>query len=167
MDRPHNLFGTGVIPYGSKEGAHKKLHFGGDQIMKTALGTHGNIGLNAALVAASAGLLVAACSGGGDSGGAQYTQTTQGCAALVNVAGLPNSTTVISSATMNEATAASGNTPALSQHCEILGSINNRVRTLQKPRLKRRCAGLNQTCVRGQQTLVRLATQTIDLQNTH
>ncbi len=88
---------------------------------------HGHVGLNAGLVLAAAGLLVAACSGGGDSSGPQYTQTSAGCASLVNASGLPNSTTAITSATMNAATAASGNTPARPEHCEIQGSMNKRV----------------------------------------
>ena len=93
--------------------------------MWATLRVQSKIGLNAGLAFVAAVLLVAGCSGGG--GGPQYTQTSQGCAALVNASGLPNPTTVITSATMNPATAASGNTPALPEHCEILGSMNKRV----------------------------------------
>ncbi len=63
-------------------------------------------------------LVVAACSGGSGSSGPQYTQTAQGCASLVNARGLPNSTTVITSATL---VPASGTIP---EHCSVVGTIN-------------------------------------------
>ena len=48
------------------------------------------------------------------------------CASLTVSAGLPNPTTVINSATLNPPRAAQGNTPALPEHCEIQGRMNER-----------------------------------------
>ncbi len=52
----------------------------------------------------------------------------QSCADLAKVTGerLPNPTTVIESAAVNSASEARGNTPALPEHCEVLGKINER-----------------------------------------
>src|SRR6185295_8714379 len=48
------------------------------------------------------------------------------CSALTSVAGLPNPTTVINSATLNAPRAAQGNAPALPEHCEVQGRMNER-----------------------------------------
>lgn len=53
-------------------------------------------------------------------------QDAQKCGDLTRAKSLPNPTTVISSATLNAASAAKGNTPALPEHCEVLGRINER-----------------------------------------
>jgi hypothetical protein len=68
------------------------------------------------LALSTMGSLVAGCSGG--SSGPEYTQTAQGCAILTNASGLPNSTTVITSATL---VPASGTIP---EHCNVVGTIN-------------------------------------------
>jgi Tannase and feruloyl esterase len=51
------------------------------------------------------------------------------CAALLKLApdALPNPTTAIVSARLNAATAAAGNTPALPEHCEVFGRMNERI----------------------------------------
>src|SRR5947209_4427934 len=48
------------------------------------------------------------------------------CASLTSVSGLPNPTTAINSAVLNAAQNAQGNTPALPEHCEIQGRMNER-----------------------------------------
>jgi poly(3-hydroxybutyrate) depolymerase len=48
------------------------------------------------------------------------------CAGLTSVSGLPNPTTAINSAVLNAAQSAQGNTPALPEHCEIQGRMNER-----------------------------------------
>ena len=48
------------------------------------------------------------------------------CSSLTAPAGLPNPTTVINSAALNAPRAAQGNTPALPEHCEIQGRMNER-----------------------------------------
>jgi poly(3-hydroxybutyrate) depolymerase len=48
------------------------------------------------------------------------------CPNLSSVTGLPNPTTVISSSTLNAPRAAQGNTPALPEHCEVQGRMNDR-----------------------------------------
>lgn len=55
----------------------------------------------------------------------------QNCADLSKLTGdrLPNPTTVIVSAAVNSARAAQGNAPALPEHCEVLGRINERTGT--------------------------------------
>ena len=50
----------------------------------------------------------------------------QKCASLNLLTGLPNSTTVINSATLNAPRAAQGNAPALPEHCEVQGRMNER-----------------------------------------
>ena len=50
----------------------------------------------------------------------------QKCASLNSLTGLPNPTTVINSAVLNPPRAAQGNTPALPEHCEIQGRMNER-----------------------------------------
>ena len=51
------------------------------------------------------------------------------CAALVKLdaASLPNPTTVITSAKVNAAAAATAQSPALPEHCEVIGKINERI----------------------------------------
>ena len=51
------------------------------------------------------------------------------CAALVklDVASLPNPTTVITSAKVNADAAATAQSPALPEHCEVMGKINERI----------------------------------------
>ncbi len=51
---------------------------------------------------------------------------TYKCPTLTSLKGLPNATTVISSATLNAPRAAQGNTPALPEHCEVQGRMNDR-----------------------------------------
>ena len=48
------------------------------------------------------------------------------CPSVSSLTGLPNPTTVINSAVLNAPRAAQGNTPALPEHCEVLGRINDR-----------------------------------------
>ena len=48
------------------------------------------------------------------------------CPSLSSLTGLPNSTTVINSAALNAPRAAQGNTPALPEHCEVQGRMNER-----------------------------------------
>src|ERR1700722_14505999 len=48
------------------------------------------------------------------------------CASLTSMSGLPNPTTVINASTLNAARAAQGNTPALPEHCEVQGRMNER-----------------------------------------
>jgi poly(3-hydroxybutyrate) depolymerase len=50
----------------------------------------------------------------------------QKCASLNSPNGLPNPTTVINSAVLNAPRAAQGNAPALPEHCEIQGRMNDR-----------------------------------------
>src|SRR5262249_18291958 len=45
---------------------------------------------------------------------------------LNSLSGLPNPTTVINSAVLNAPKAAQGNTPALPEHCEVQGRMNDR-----------------------------------------
>jgi len=54
--------------------------------------------------------------------------TPEQCAALqgTDVKRLPNATTVVSSATWKPASAAQRNAPALPEHCEVLGRLNDR-----------------------------------------
>ncbi len=51
---------------------------------------------------------------------------TSKCPELTGLKGLPNPTTVINSSALNPARAAQGNTPALPEHCEIQGRMNER-----------------------------------------
>src|SRR5579864_429836 len=51
---------------------------------------------------------------------------TSKCASLNSLTGLPNATTVINSSTLNASRAAQGNTPALPEHCEVQGRMNER-----------------------------------------
>src|SRR5579864_301007 len=51
---------------------------------------------------------------------------TSRCASLNSLTGLPNATTVINSSTLNVSRAAQGNTPALPEHCEVQGRMNER-----------------------------------------
>lgn len=48
------------------------------------------------------------------------------CPSLSSLTGLPNPTTVINSAVLNSPRAAQGNTPALPEHCEVQGRMNDR-----------------------------------------
>ncbi len=48
------------------------------------------------------------------------------CASLTSLSGLPNPTTVINASTLNAARAAQGNAPALPEHCEVQGRMNER-----------------------------------------
>src|ERR1051326_1231939 len=48
------------------------------------------------------------------------------CPGLTALTGLPNATTMINSATLNAPRAAQGNTPALPEHCEVIGRMNER-----------------------------------------
>jgi len=48
------------------------------------------------------------------------------CPSLNSLTGLPNPTTVINSSTLNASRAAQGNTPALPEHCEVQGRMNER-----------------------------------------
>jgi len=48
------------------------------------------------------------------------------CPSLSSLTGLPNATTVINSAVLNAPRAAQGNTPALPEHCEVQGRMNDR-----------------------------------------
>src|SRR5690242_12852922 len=48
------------------------------------------------------------------------------CPGLTALTGLPNATTMINSATLNAPRAAQGNTPALPEHCEVQGRMNDR-----------------------------------------
>src|SRR5579862_1263357 len=48
------------------------------------------------------------------------------CISLSSSIGLPNPTTVINSATLNAQRAAQGNAPALPEHCEVQGRMNER-----------------------------------------
>ena len=50
----------------------------------------------------------------------------QKCASLNSLNGLPNPTTVINSAVLNAPRAAQGNAPALPEHCEVQGRMNER-----------------------------------------
>ena len=50
----------------------------------------------------------------------------QKCASLNSLNGLPNPTTVINSAVLNAPRAAQGNMPALPEHCEVQGRMNER-----------------------------------------
>ncbi|HXP88990.1 MAG TPA: tannase/feruloyl esterase family alpha/beta hydrolase [Bryobacteraceae bacterium] len=50
----------------------------------------------------------------------------QKCAALTGAKSLPNPTTAITSARLNPPGTAQGNTPALPEHCEVLGQVNER-----------------------------------------
>lgn len=59
--------------------------------------------------------------------GAAAAQDVQKCAALTGAKSLPNPTTTIKSASLNPASAAQGRTPALPEHCEVLGQMNDRV----------------------------------------
>ena len=52
--------------------------------------------------------------------------TAPKCASLTSLTGLPNPTTVINSAALNAPRAAQGNTPALPEHCEVQGRMNER-----------------------------------------
>jgi feruloyl esterase len=56
------------------------------------------------------------------------TADSMKCAALATAGaqGLPNPTTVVTAATLNAAKEAQGNTPALPEHCEVLGKMNER-----------------------------------------
>jgi feruloyl esterase len=51
---------------------------------------------------------------------------TSKCPSLSSLTGLPNPTTVINSAVLNAPRAAQGNAPALPEHCEIQGRMNDR-----------------------------------------
>src|SRR5438045_2766154 len=54
-------------------------------------------------------------------------QSAVPCAELSKTGGpLPDSTTVLTSVTMNAARAAQGNAPALPEHCEVQGKMNER-----------------------------------------
>ena len=58
---------------------------------------------------------------------AAYSQAPdQKCAGLTRAKAWPNPATVITSARLNPPSAAKGNTPALAEHCEVLGKINER-----------------------------------------
>lgn len=63
----------------------------------------------------------------------QASQPAIACAALAALdakqpaTGLPNPTTVITAARVQPAAAASGQTPALPEHCEVLGRLNERI----------------------------------------
>src|SRR6476620_4292123 len=48
------------------------------------------------------------------------------CPGLTSLTGLPNPTTVVSSSMLNAPRAAQGNAPALPEHCEIQGRMNER-----------------------------------------
>jgi poly(3-hydroxybutyrate) depolymerase len=49
------------------------------------------------------------------------------CAGLNSLTGLPNPTTLVTSNVLNGAKAAQGNTPALPEHCEVQGRMNERI----------------------------------------
>src|SRR5215831_20381189 len=55
-------------------------------------------------------------------------QSVDACTSLVrtDAKSLPNPSTVFTSAVINAARAAQGNAPALPEHCEVLGKINER-----------------------------------------
>src|SRR5579862_2572222 len=59
--------------------------------------------------------------------GAAAAQDVQKCAALTGAKSSPNPTTTIKSASLNPASAAQGRTPALPEHCEVMGQMNDRV----------------------------------------
>src|SRR6185437_2870637 len=65
----------------------------------------------------AAGLLLASCAA---------AQDAQKCASLTGAKALPNPSTKITSAKLNAAAAAQGNRPALPEHCEVLGQMNDR-----------------------------------------
>jgi pimeloyl-ACP methyl ester carboxylesterase len=84
-----------------------------------------------AITGASPGLTAGQSRGGTPVGSVPSAQT---CAALPRAAGLPNASTVISSAVLNPASAAAPSpapqapvTPALPEHCEIVGKLNERI----------------------------------------
>src|SRR2546429_9325383 len=58
-------------------------------------------------------------------GSAAFAQNCSGLS-TVDPKILPNPTTKIDSAVANPARAAQGNTPALPEHCEVIGKINER-----------------------------------------
>ena len=62
-------------------------------------------------------------------------ELAQKCAGLTAVTGksLPNATTVITSANWRGAGGAQGNVPALPEHCEVLGKMNERVGVNSQP----------------------------------
>ena len=57
---------------------------------------------------------------------AAAAQGTKECAALTGAKSLPNPTTAIKSTVLNPASAAQGRTPALPEHCEVVGQMNDR-----------------------------------------
>jgi hypothetical protein len=57
---------------------------------------------------------------------AAAAQGTKECAALTGAKSLPNPATTIKSAALNPASAAQGRTPALPEHCEVMGQMNDR-----------------------------------------
>src|SRR5215475_13974292 len=60
--------------------------------------------------------------------GIAYSQNSNSCGDLLKIQSsrLPNSKTVLTSATSNAARPAQGNASALPEHCEVLGKINER-----------------------------------------
>ena len=101
--------------------------------MKTVFGSHGNIGLSTGFVLASAGLLVAACSGG--SNPPPLSQTPEVCIALTGrtfdaaLLGAPSTGAVVTSATYVKAVpdalnaAGTGITQGLPDYCKLLIDI--------------------------------------------
>jgi len=64
-------------------------------------------------------------------GAAAQTPLSTTCTALTTTSAksLPNPTTVVTSANWNSAKEAQGNTPALPEHCEVLGKMDERTGT--------------------------------------
>jgi hypothetical protein len=60
--------------------------------------------------------------------GIAYSQNSHSCADLLSIQSsrLPNSKTVLTSATANAARPAQGNVAASPEHCEVFGKINER-----------------------------------------
>jgi hypothetical protein len=54
-------------------------------------------------------------------------QDSRKCSLLTSAKSLPNPTTMVTSAKLNTASAAQGRAPALPEHCEVLGQMNDRV----------------------------------------
>src|SRR4051794_12319316 len=61
--------------------------------------------------------------------GAFAQQSAEKCTGLLKLEGkqFPNATTAIETASANAARAAQGPAPALPEHCEVIGKINERV----------------------------------------
>ena len=84
------------------------------------------MGFPTSRILAPAFLILAGTAAG--QGAAQSAPTSQQCAAIQRVDSkrLPNASTAINSAAWNAARSAQGNAPALPEHCEVLGRLNDR-----------------------------------------